>query len=111
MTGRIRIGIVGGGLAGITLAIALSKHRHVDVHVYEASPQFTKRGAGIGLSPLALEALDDVIPSAIDLLKTEAGAVEANAARLVIVCSDRSLVTPRPVLSNKMLVTMFIARY
>ncbi|GAW17103.1 hypothetical protein ANO14919_065530 [Xylariales sp. No.14919] len=84
MTGRIRIGIVGGGLAGITVAIALSKHRHVDVHVYESSPQFTERGAGIGISPLALEALDDIIPSAIDLLKTSAGAVEADAARLVI---------------------------
>ncbi|KAI0879769.1 FAD/NAD(P)-binding domain-containing protein [Hypoxylon argillaceum] len=68
MTGRIRIGRVGGGLAGITVAIALSKHRHVDVHVYESSPQFTERGAGIGLPPLALEA----------------GAVEADAARLVI---------------------------
>lgn len=73
MTGRIRIGRVGGGLAGITVAIALSKHRHVDVHVYESSPQFTERGAGIGLPPLALEA----------------GAVEADAARLVIVCTDR----------------------
>ncbi|KAI1348436.1 FAD/NAD(P)-binding domain-containing protein [Xylaria sp. FL0043] len=84
MTGHIRIGIIGGGLAGVTVAIALSKHPHVDVHVYESSPQFTERGAGIGLSPLALEALDDIIPSVIHLLKTKAGAVEADAARLVI---------------------------
>ncbi|KAI0015517.1 FAD/NAD(P)-binding domain-containing protein [Xylariomycetidae sp. FL0641] len=84
MTGRIRVGVIGGGLAGITVAVALAKHPHVDVHVYESAPQFTERGAGIGLSPLALEALDDIIPSAIDLLKTQAGAVEADAARLVI---------------------------
>ncbi|KAI0010716.1 FAD/NAD(P)-binding domain-containing protein [Xylariaceae sp. FL0662B] len=84
MAGRIRIGIVGGGLAGITVAIALVKHPHVDVQVYESAPQFLERGAGVGLSPLALEALDDIIPSAIDLLKTQAGAVELDAARLVV---------------------------
>ncbi|KAK7748376.1 hypothetical protein SLS62_008639 [Diatrype stigma] len=84
MTGRIRIGVVGGGLAGITVAIALVKHPHVDVQVYESAPQFSERGAGIGLSPLTLEALNDIIPSATELLKTRAGAVEADAARLVI---------------------------
>ncbi|KAI0189055.1 FAD/NAD(P)-binding domain-containing protein [Astrocystis sublimbata] len=84
MAERIRIGIIGGGLAGLTTAIALTKHQHLDVHVYESAPEFTERGAGIGLSPLALEALDDIIPSAVELLKTKAGAVEADAARLVI---------------------------
>lgn len=84
MSSRIRIGIVGGGLAGCTLAIALVKHPHLDVQVYESASQFTERGAGIGLSPLALEALDDIIPSAIELLKTQAGAVVADAARLVV---------------------------
>ncbi|KAI1370545.1 FAD/NAD(P)-binding domain-containing protein [Hypoxylon crocopeplum] len=84
MTGRIRIGIVGGGLAGITVAIALVKHPHVDVQVYESAPNFTEQGAGIGLSPLALQALDDIIPSAVDFLKTHAGAVEVEAARLVV---------------------------
>lgn len=87
MTGRIRIGVVGGGLAGITVAIALVKHPHVDVQVYESPPQFFERGAGIGLSPLALEALNDIIPSATELLKTRAGAVQADAARLVVVCA------------------------
>ncbi|KAK8058015.1 hypothetical protein PG994_008463, partial [Apiospora phragmitis] len=45
---------------------------------------FFERGAGLGLSPLALEALDDIIPSVIDLLKTQAGAVELEAAHLVM---------------------------
>ncbi|KAI1413395.1 FAD/NAD(P)-binding domain-containing protein [Hypoxylon sp. FL1857] len=84
MTSRIRIGIVGGGLAGITVAIALARHPHLDVQVYESAPNFTERGAGIGLSPLTLEALDDIIPSAVDFLKTHAGAVEVDAARLVV---------------------------
>jgi salicylate hydroxylase len=95
MTSPIRIGIVGGGLAGVTVAIALRKHPHVDVQVYESAPQFSERGAGIGLSPLALEALDDIIPSAIELLKTQAGAVEADAARLVVVCT-----TIKPSITN-----------
>ena len=87
ITGRIRIGVVGGGIAGITAAIALMKHPHVDVQVYESAPHFFERGAGIGLSPLTLEALDDIIPSAIELLKAQAGAVDADAARLVVVCT------------------------
>jgi salicylate hydroxylase len=87
MSDRIRIGIVGGGLAGLTLAIALVKHSHLDVQVYESAAEFTERGAGIGLSPIALEALDDIIPSAVELLKTQAGAVDADAARLVVVCA------------------------
>ncbi|KAI1394474.1 FAD/NAD(P)-binding domain-containing protein [Hypoxylon trugodes] len=84
MTNQIRIGIVGGGLAGITVAIALVKHPHVDVQVYESAPKFIERGAGIGLSPITLEALGDIIPSAVDFLKTHAGAVEIDAARLVV---------------------------
>ncbi|OTA98808.1 hypothetical protein M426DRAFT_17028 [Hypoxylon sp. CI-4A] len=84
MANRIRIGIVGGGLAGITVAVVLLKHPHVDVQVYESAPNFMERGAGIGLSPLTLEALDDIIPSAVELLKTNSGAVEIDAARLVI---------------------------
>lgn len=86
MTGPIRIGIIGGGIAGVAAAIALVKHPHVNVQVYEGASQFTERGAGVGLSPLALEALEDIIPSATDLLKTQAGAVGLDAARLVLVC-------------------------
>ncbi|KAK7955145.1 salicylate hydroxylase [Apiospora saccharicola] len=84
MADRIRIGIIGGGIAGITTAISLLKHPHVDVQVYEGASHFHERGAGVGLSPLALEALDDIVPSAIELLKSQAGAVELDAARLVI---------------------------
>ncbi|KAK8001661.1 FAD/NAD(P)-binding domain-containing protein [Apiospora marii] len=84
MDGRIRIGIIGGGIAGTATAIALVKHPHVDVQVYEGASEFSERGAGVGLSPLALEALDDIIPSAMELLKTQAGAVELDAARLVV---------------------------
>lgn len=96
MAGCIRIGIIGGGIAGIATAIALVKHPHVDVQVYEGASEFAERGAGVGLSPLALEALDDIIPSAIELLKTRAGAVELDAARLVVVsvASSPNIIIP-----------------
>ncbi|KAI1758564.1 FAD/NAD(P)-binding domain-containing protein [Hypoxylon sp. FL1150] len=81
MTDRIRIGIIAGGLAGITVAIDLAKHPHVDVQVYEAARNFMERGVVIGLSPLALETLNNIIPSAVNFLENNAGAVEVDAAR------------------------------
>ncbi len=45
-------GIRGGGIAGITLAIALTRlstTRTTSVHLYEAAPKFTETGAGIGM--------------------------------------------------------------
>jgi salicylate hydroxylase len=86
MTGRIRIAIVGGGLAGILMANALVRNTpHVDVQVYESAPTFSERGLGIGLSKFALQALEQIIPSATDLLKSNAGAVEIGASRIAIV--------------------------
>ncbi|KAH8891216.1 salicylate hydroxylase [Thozetella sp. PMI_491] len=84
MSKRIRVGIVGGGLAGVITANALVKIPHLEVHVYESALEFSERGLGIGLSDLALQALDEIIPSAIHLLKTKAGAVATAAARVVI---------------------------
>ncbi|KLO12920.1 FAD/NAD-binding domain-containing protein [Schizopora paradoxa] len=48
----IRVAVVGGGIAGITLAIALaqaSTTKSMSVHLYEAAPHFTETGAGIGM--------------------------------------------------------------
>jgi len=81
----IRVAVVGGGIAGVITANALNKISHIDVHVYESAPEFSERGQGVGLSQLALQALDDIIPSATELLKTQAGAVPIGASRLVIV--------------------------
>lgn len=50
------IAIVGGGIAGLTLAIALH-HRHVPVTVYEQAPQFGEIGAGVSFSPNAVAAM------------------------------------------------------
>ena len=47
---KLRIAISGGGLAGATLANALVKHPHLDVHVYESALEFSERGASVGLA-------------------------------------------------------------
>src|SRR6478672_8561347 len=51
-----RVAIVGGGIGGLTAAVAM--HRHgIDVKVYEQSLQITEIGAGVSLSPNAIKAL------------------------------------------------------
>lgn len=81
---QIRIAIVGGGLAGATLANALGRLSHVALQVFEAAPQFSERGAAVGLSNNYLAALDHIFPSSSDLLD-RAGAVYMNSVRMMIV--------------------------
>lgn len=56
------IAIVGGGIAGLCLAVALDAD-NVPVHVYEAAPAFTEIGAGVGLGPNALRAMALLSPA------------------------------------------------
>lgn len=56
------IAIVGGGIGGLCLAVALDSH-NVPVHVYEAAPAFTEIGAGVGLGPNALRAMALLSPA------------------------------------------------
>ncbi len=53
----MRIGIVGGGIGGLTAAIALHRQGR-DVIVFEQSRQFLRVGADINLTPNAVRALD-----------------------------------------------------
>ncbi|KAH8597903.1 salicylate hydroxylase [Bisporella sp. PMI_857] len=80
---RLRVAIIGGGLAGATLFHALMKYSHLDLHVYEAGAQFSERGAAVGLSSNAQAALTEMDPSLIDLLYS-AGAVRMNSTRVII---------------------------
>jgi salicylate hydroxylase len=51
------IAIVGGGIAGLSLAIAL-RSRNVSVKIYEAASQFGEIGAGVSFTPNAVQAMD-----------------------------------------------------
>lgn len=69
----IDIAILGAGIGGLALAIGLSK-RGIPVTVYEAASEFSAVGAGIGLGPNAMQAIDLLNPefrSLYELAKTE----------------------------------------
>ncbi|KAE8454200.1 hypothetical protein EG329_005125 [Mollisiaceae sp. DMI_Dod_QoI] len=59
----ISIAIVGAGIAGITLAIALSKHNpSLQLTIYESRPGFSEIGAGVGFGPNAIQAMGLISP-------------------------------------------------
>ncbi|WP_398865848.1 FAD-dependent monooxygenase [Streptomyces stephensoniae] len=58
---RVRHAVVaGGGIGGLTAAVALSRRRGWRVTVCERAPVLTEAGAGIVLAPNALRALDSI---------------------------------------------------
>jgi 3-hydroxybenzoate 6-monooxygenase len=56
---KVPILIVGGGIGGLTTALALSR-RNCRVHVVEKSPEFAEIGAGLQLAPNALRVFDEL---------------------------------------------------
>ncbi|KAI1623077.1 salicylate hydroxylase [Exophiala viscosa] len=50
------VAIIGGGIAGLTLAIALY-HRQIPVTIYEQAPRFGEIGAGVSFGPNAVNAM------------------------------------------------------
>ncbi|KAI0104450.1 salicylate hydroxylase [Daldinia grandis] len=80
---QFRVAIIGGGLAGATLANALVRIPHVDVHVFESAPTFSERGAAVGLGKNAQLALGQIFPSGINVLD-KAGAVSMNSSRIIL---------------------------
>jgi len=55
MPGTPRIAIIGGGIGGLTAAVALHR-RGIPAEVYEQSPQIREIGAGVALTPNAMKA-------------------------------------------------------
>ncbi|MGM1053888.1 MAG: salicylate 1-monooxygenase [Pseudomonadota bacterium] len=54
---RLSIGIIGGGIGGVAFAVALSRDSGLDVHLFEAAPQFSEIGAGVSFGPNAVRAI------------------------------------------------------
>jgi salicylate hydroxylase len=59
---KFRIAICGGGVGGLTLAVALSQHQDIAVDVYEAAQTFCEIGAGVGVWPRAFKVLRKLGP-------------------------------------------------
>ncbi|KAK7755590.1 hypothetical protein SLS62_002525 [Diatrype stigma] len=71
-TPKFHIAIVGGGIAGITLAIALMKH-NISCAIYEQGHAFSEIGAGVAFSPNAVWAMkicDKTIHTAFEKVAT-----------------------------------------
>lgn len=56
----IRVAIVGGGIAGLTLARGLIDQRHLQITVYEATEKYRDIGAGLAFHGNAMRALANI---------------------------------------------------
>lgn len=65
------IAVVGGGIAGLTLTLALLKNR-VPVTLYEAAPKFGEVGAGVSIGPNASRAMNLISPDIYQGFKNRA---------------------------------------
>ncbi|CDO73093.1 hypothetical protein BN946_scf185007.g147 [Trametes cinnabarina] len=70
------VAIVGGGVCGLTCAVALQK-AGVSVRLFEAAPAFGEIGAGIGVGPNAVRVLKDIGVLDTILQKTGEGDLRA----------------------------------
>jgi len=85
--GKAKVLIAGGGIGGLTAALAFAKFGH-PVEVFEQAPEFTETGAGIQLSPNATRVLHDLgleeelaqvgaVPDAVEIRHWRSGRVMA----------------------------------
>lgn len=78
---KIDLAIVGGGPAGLMLALGLKKY-NVHCTVYEAAQSFREIGAGLALGPNAMRAMRLFEPDMAPLMKAWIGTpTDANARR------------------------------
>jgi salicylate hydroxylase len=64
---RVKVAIIGAGVAGLTAAIALKDHPHIDFQIYEKATKLGEIGASIALGPNGLRTLERLgIDNALD---------------------------------------------
>ncbi|KAF8066983.1 hypothetical protein FPV67DRAFT_1417597 [Lyophyllum atratum] len=57
---KFKIAVCGGGVGGLTFAVAMSRYQDVEVNIFESASEFTPIGAGIGIWPRAWKALTSI---------------------------------------------------
>ncbi|KAH9826242.1 FAD binding domain [Teratosphaeria destructans] len=59
---KLKIAIVGGGIAGLALGAGLKKKEHIDFHIYESVPEYKDVGAGLALHMNAIKSMTLIGP-------------------------------------------------
>ncbi|WP_332847451.1 salicylate 1-monooxygenase [Pseudomonas lactucae] len=54
----LQISVVGGGIAGVALALDLCRHAHLEVRLFESAPAFGEVGAGVSFGANAVRAIE-----------------------------------------------------
>lgn len=57
MDKKIKVAVIGGGIAGLALTTQLVKNPNLEVHLFEAAAQFSEIGAGISFGANAVKAI------------------------------------------------------
>lgn len=95
---RISLAIVGGGIAGLTLSIALLKHcPSVSLTLYESASAFGEIGAGVGFQPVMVRTMcliDPRIAAAFEKCNKGNGVTEPPVWFTVRVGDERKYSTP-----------------
>jgi len=72
-TRPINLAIIGGGLAGLSLAIGLLPYSsHIKVTIYESAPSFAEIGVGVAFGPNAVRAMGLISPDIVKGFKKHA---------------------------------------
>lgn len=69
---NIRVAIIGGGIGGVVLAIALSRFPHITFTIYESRGAYGEIGAGVGFSNNAHQAMNLIDPRIWEVYHTNA---------------------------------------
>lgn len=110
---NISVGIIGGGIGGITTAVAL-RHFGIDATVYERAPELREKGAGMMLWANAtrimseLGLLDEVIAKGG---RTETFHLKRSDGRIMMNVSTGDFEVPSVCLSRAELLSMLIAAF